>query len=275
MEKKRSLIEIIDTHIQSGKVKLPVMNQNSLQVQKEISKKDPDLDHIINLIKRDVSLAAEVLRLSNSSFYKGLEPVKTVQEAVVRLGIVEVTNIVLLTSQKSTFQSRDKAIQEFMKQLWIHSVGCAVGAQWIAKQSQYPNLNEAFLSGLLHDVGAFMLLSVMDQIKAKNATFPKKLMEDIVLKMHPKYGNMLLKIWNLPEQYCTIAKDHHDYEFDDTNILLVIIRFADKLCQHLGIGIGEIQNTDVYSCEEASILDINEVAIAQLEIKMEDSMHLV
>ncbi len=274
MEKKRSLIDIIDEYVQAGKAKLPVMNQNSLQVQKEISKSDPDLDRIINLIKQDVSLVTEVLKTSNSSFYKGLEPIETVQEAVIRLGMVEITNIILLTSQKGTFRSKDPSIQKFMQQLWLHSVGCAVGTQWLAGYSQYPNLNEAFLSGLLHDAGAFMLLSIMDQIKAKNTKLPSRLMNDVIIKMHPKYGHMLLKLWNLPEQYCIAARDHHVSEFDDSNLLLVMIRLADKVCQNLGIGLPDNKELDVYSCEEASILDINEVTIARLEIKIEDSLNL-
>lgn len=274
MEKKRSLIDIINEYIRSGKVKLPVMNQNSLQVQREIGKSDPDTDQIITLIRQDVSLTTEVLKISNSSFYKGLEPVKTVQEALVRLGMVEVTNIVLLASQKNTFRSKDPAIQELIKQLWLHSVGCAVGTQWLARHTQYPNQNEAFLAGLLHDVGAFMLLSLMDQIKAQNAIFPQQLMQDVVLKMHPQYGHMLLKLWNLPEQYCTIARDHHAPEFDDSDMLLIMIRLADKVCQHLKIGLPENREVDIYSCEEASILDINDVTIAQLVIRMEDSLNL-
>lgn len=274
MEKKRSLVDVIDECIKSGKVKLPVMNQNSLQVQKEISKKEPELDRIIKLTKQDVSLASEVLKMSNSSYYKGLEPVKTIQEAVIRLGMVEVTNIVLLMSQKNTFRSKNPSTQEFMKQFWLHSVGCAVGTQWLARHAQYPNLNEAFLSGLLHDVGAFMLLSVMDQIKAQNAAFPQKLMQDVVTKMHPKYGYMLLKLWNLPEQYWVIARDHHGSEFNESNVLLVMLRLADKVCHHMGIGLPQNEDQEVYSCEEASILDINEVTIAQLEIKIEDSLNL-
>ncbi len=274
MKNKRSLIDIIDNHITSGKAKLPVMNQNSVQVQKEISKSDPDLERIIRLVQKDVSLVSEVLKIANSPFYKGLEEVKTVQDALVRLGMTEVTNIVLLTSQKSTFRSKDPAIQALMRQLWIHSVGCAVGAQWLARHAQYPNLNEAFLAGLLHNVGAFLLLYVMDQIKAKNAAFPKELMNEVILKMHAQYGHLLLKTWNLPEPYLSIAREHHEPEFDEGNLLLVIIRMADKICQHLKVGFSDGIDVDPYSSDEAAALDLNDVSLAQLEIKVEDSLRL-
>ncbi|MBF0378549.1 MAG: HDOD domain-containing protein [Desulfamplus sp.] len=274
MEKKRSLIDVIDEYVKSGKVKLPVMDQNSLMVQKEISKSEPDLDRIINLIKKDISLTTELLKISNSSFYKGLEAVKTVQEAVIRLGMVEVTNIILLVCQKNAFKAQDPILQEFMNKMWIHSVGCAVGTQWLARYYQYNNLNEAFLAGLLHDVGAFFLLSIMDQIKSKNATIPHKLIVDIVSKMHTHYGSVLLTDWSLPEQYCKIANDHHNIEFDTTNLLLVMLRFANKVCQQIGAGFIEHDDSDVFACEEAAVLDINDVTIAQLQIKMEDSLRL-
>lgn len=274
MEKKRSLVDIIDEYITSGKAKLPVIDQNSLMVQKEISKSTPDLDRIINLIKKDIALTAEVLKISNSSFYRGLEPVTTVQDAIVRLGMVEITNIVLMACQKNAFRSQDPSIQELINKLWLHSVGCALGTQWLAHHYHYDNLNEAFLAGLLHDVGAFFLLSVMDQVKAKNATIPSKLVQDVILKMHTYYGHLLLTDWSLPEKYCTIARDHHNIEFDTSNLMLVMIRLADKVCQQLGVGMIENGNTDIFACEEASILDINDVTIAQLQIKIEDSLHL-
>jgi len=275
MEKRRSLVDIIDEYVKSGKVKLPVMDKNSLTVQREISKSNPDLDRIVNLIIKDISLATEVLKISNSPFYRGLEPVKTVQEAVLRLGMVEITNIILLLCQKSAFRAQDPQLQELINRMWIHSVGCAVATQWLARHYEYSNLNEAFMAGLLHDVGAFFLLSVMDQIKAKNATMPDKLVEDIVVKMHTHYGYMLLKEWSLPEQYCTIARDHHSSEFAASNQLLVMIRLADKVCQQLGVGMVEDRDVDVFACEEASVLDIKDVTIAQLQIKIEDSLHLV
>ncbi len=274
MEKKRSLIDVIDEYVKSGKVKLPVMDQNSLMVQKEISKSEPDIERIINLIKKDISLTAEVLRISNSSFYKGLEQVKTVQEAVVRLGMVEVTNIVFLVCQKNSFKAHDPQLQELIGKMWLHSVGCAVGTQWLARYYHYENLNEAFLAGLLHDVGAFFLLSILDQIKSKNVAMAHKLIEDIIIKMHPHYGNMLLTDWALPSQYCIIACEHHSSEFDVTNQLLVMLRFADKVCQHLNIGMVENKDVDIFACEEAAILDISDVTIAQLQIKIEDSLRL-
>lgn len=274
MENKRSLVDIIDQYVKSGKVKLPVMDQNSLTVQKEISKSEPDLDRIVHLIKKDISLTTEVLKISNSPFYRGLEPVKTVQEAVVRLGMVEITNLVILACQKNSFRSQNPRLQELMNKMWIHSVGCAVGTQWLARHYEYDNLNEAFLAGLLHDVGAFFLLSVMDQIRARNATMPDKLIQDVVVKMHTHYGHLLLTDWSLPEQYCSIARDHHIPEFDTSNLLLVMIRLADKVCQQLGVGMVEDEEVDIFACEEASVLDINDVTIAQLQIRIEDSLRL-
>jgi len=274
MERKRSLVDIIDEYVKSGKVKLPVMDQNSLTIQKEVSKEDPDLERIVHLIKKDISLTTEVLKISNSPFYRGLEPVKTVQEALVRLGMVEVTNIVLMACHKTSFRSQNPELQELMNKMWLHSVGCAVGTQWLARHYEYDNLNEAFLAGLLHDVGAFFLLSVMDQIKAKNATMPGKLIEDVVIKMHTHYGHLLLHDWSLPEQYCTVARDHHAPQFDTSNLLLVMIRLADKVCQQLGVGMVENKEVDIFTCEEASLLDINDVTIAQLQIKIEDSLRI-
>ena len=86
MNTDKSLVEMIQKHITTKRVKLPAFNRTALLIQNEIAKEEPDTRMIEKSIVSDQSLTGEVLRVSNSSFYKGLSQVATVRDAIIRLG---------------------------------------------------------------------------------------------------------------------------------------------------------------------------------------------
>ena len=275
MEADVSLVGLIDNFVASRNVKLPAFNSTALRIQKEVAKEEPDSRLIEKLIVSDQSLTGEVLRVSNSSFYKGLTQIDTVRDAIIRLGIKEVSNIVTLIALQHNFQSKDPAIHKVMGKLWRHSVGCAIGANWIAKQAGLHALaHEAFIAGLLHDVGKLFVLKVMDDMKAsgeiENAPSDTVMIE-VMHNLHAEQGYSLMAHWNLPEKYCLVAREHNVEEFDFDNLLLVLVRLANQMCHKMGIGLREDPSIVLMATPEATQLQLSEVDLARLEVRLEDS----
>ena len=166
MVQDQSFIEIVDKHLASSDARLPVFNTTALRIQQEIAKEEPDTRLIEKLVVSDQSLTAKVLSVSNSSFYKGLQQVATVRNAIVRLGINEVSNITTLVTHKYHFRSKDSVLNQIMRDLWRHSVGCAIGSHWLAGQCGLQGIkHESFFAGLLHDVGKLHILKIADNFK--------------------------------------------------------------------------------------------------------------
>lgn len=277
MEKKVSFIELINRFLDEGNVVLPVFNTAAIKVQQELVKKDPDMRVVINTIAADQSLASQVLQTANSAFYKGLVEVKTVQAAIVRLGMREVGRITLVAAAKNQFQSKDREHKLIMRKLWQHSVGCAMGAKWLTKRCDLEDLeSEAFFAGLFHDVGKLFVLMVIEQMtrqRGKVQTTSALLYEAMNL-LHSVQGYNLIKSWNFPLRYCEIARDHNLVEFDGKNLLLVLIRVANMMCHKIGIGLKKEPDLVVSSTEEAQLLNLSEIDLAELEIILEDSKML-
>jgi HD-like signal output (HDOD) protein len=275
MVQDQSFIEIVDKHLTSSAARLPVFNTTALRIQQEIVKEEPDIRLIEKLIVSDQSLTTKVLSVSNSSFYKGLQQVETVRNAIVRLGINEVSNIVMLVTHEHNFRSKDSFVHGMMRKLWQHSVGCAMGSNWLAKQCGLHALaHEAFFGGLLHDVGMLFILTVIDDLKHSNEleTQPSNaLLVEAMNSLHTNHGHTLMAHWNLPQKYSQIARDHHQEEFDPNNLLLVLVRLADKACCKLGIGLDEDSSLVLVATSEAETLHISEVDLARMEIMLEDS----
>ena len=275
MNQDKSFIEIVDTHLASSNARLPVFNATALRIQQEIAKDESDLQVIEKLIVSDQALTAKVLSISNSSFYKGLQQVSTVRNAIVRVGINEVSNIVMLITHESNFRSKDPFVQGIMRKLWRHSVACAMGSNWLAKQCGLHSLaHEAFFAGLLHDVGMLFILTVIDDLKHSNEIEIQPsdaLLVEAMNTLHTHHGHSLMSHWNLPEKYSQIARDHHQEEFDENNLLLALVRLADMACCKLGIGLDKDPSLVLIASPEAETLHISEVDLARMEIMLEDS----
>jgi HD-like signal output (HDOD) protein len=276
MEADSSLVGMIDNFVASRKVKLPAFNATALRIQKEVANEEPDFRLIEKLIVSDQSLTAEVLHVSNSSFYKGLTQVATVRDALIRLGIKEVSNIVTLVALQHNFQSKNPAIHKILGKLWRHSVGCAIGANWLAKQTGFQTLaHETFIAGLLHDVGKLYVLKIMDDMKAcgeiENPP-SDRVIHEVMQNLHADHGYSLMARWNLPEKYCQVARDHHLAEFDGNNFVLVLVRLANQMCHKMGIGLNEDPSIALMATPEAAQLQLSEVDLARLEVRLEDSL---
>jgi HD-like signal output (HDOD) protein len=275
MEAGSSLVEMIDHFVASKKVKLPAFNATALRIQKEVAKAEPDSRLIEKLIVSDQSLTGEVLSVSNSSFYKGLTQVATVRDAIIRMGNIEVSNIVSLVAVQHNFQSKIPAMQKIMGKLWRHSVGCAIGANWLARQTGFQALaHETFIAGLLHDVGKLYVLKVVDDMKASGEieNLPSDtVIDELMQQLHTEQGYTLMAQWNLPEKYCQVARDHHLAEFDGSNFLLVLVRLANQVCHKMGIGLIEDPSIVLLETAEAAQLQLSEMDLARLEVRLEDS----
>ncbi len=279
MTNEKPLLDRITEFLATEDVELPPFDRTALEIREELAKADPNMKLIINLIVRDQAITSQILRVANSAFYKGMKEVTTVRDAIVRLGANEVANIVALVSQRGLFKSADPQVKEYMQKLWVHSVACAVGAHWVAKQSGKQGVvQEAFFAGLLHDVGKLFLFRVIEELKKKGELHPgisREFVEEVVHGMHAEQGYALLTRWNLPKSYCEVARHHHDETIDDENILLLAVRLADKVCHKCGFGKNPDPRIDVTTSPEAVALDLSEVRLAELEIRIEDAMSLV
>jgi HD-like signal output (HDOD) protein len=269
-----SLLDAVNRAIEADNVPLPVFSAAASRIQQELAKVEPDIRIIEKIITADQALSTQVLKIANSSFYRGLTEVSTVRAAIMRLGIQEVEKIVLLATSQQHFKSNDKMLRLVMKKLWQHSVGCAYGAVWLSKRYAYGiDAGQAFFAGLFHDVGKLFILMVIEQVKRtnKDVKVTDALLLEAMEKLHAREGGKLLVQWNMPEHFCFIARNHHADEIDSKNILLLVVRMANLVCHKHGIGLVRNASLLLPATLEADLLNLNEIDLAELEIVLEDT----
>ena len=157
--KTETLQDALRAVISSDDCELPVLPEVAAQLLKLTSDVDCEVADIVALIKRDQSLTSHLLRIANSVRYSTGVTVSSIQQAVARLGLLCVREIVVLIScQCKIFDVPD--FETYVRQSFRRSLATAAFAQEIARVRRM-NVEEAFLSGLLHDVGRPILFQAL------------------------------------------------------------------------------------------------------------------
>ncbi len=274
-----SLQELISTEIASNDFELPVFNEVALKLQNALGEEDITIDDIEELIMEDSALASQILRMANSAFYKGLGEIDTIKRAILRLGSEQVASIAMLASQKQGYSSSNKQIMAYMEQLWKRSFASAVGCKWVAQNTGYgSDASVAFLSGLLHDVGKLVILKVVEHVQARDgqsAMFnDAAIFEILESSLHNECGYQLVQEWNLPEPYGVIVRDHHLPDPENNQALLATVRLMNMVCDSMGMGLVDSEEVMPAASQEAQLLGLTEIMLAELEVHLEDTLDM-
>jgi len=221
---------------------IPSLPEAVSEIVSLVNKPDSSAAQVCNVIQKDIGLTAKLLQVANSAYYAFPNRIGSVQLAVSLLGMNEVRNIVLSATVVSMFKSIKGAPFLSFRELWTHSVNCAVAARTIA--SRVPDLSpeEAFVGGLLHDVGMVVLLEKMQEDLKKIVQLAKK--EEIPFveaerryweHTHARIGSVLARMWKLPKAVAQAAEQHHFFSSDSASFsLTAVVHLADGLCIERG-----------------------------------------
>ncbi|CAH2031194.1 HDOD domain-containing protein [Trichlorobacter ammonificans] len=269
------LPETVKKLIASQPIELPIFHPVALKLQRMLSDYDFTVDEVAQVSNEDQALASQMLKMANSPMYMGRTKVATIKEAVIRLGAQQVINIAIAASQAAAHASENPALNSYMKALWQHSHGAALGARWLAHNCGMRGIaDEIYLAALLHDVGKLYLLKAIERlVKAGviSSMFDDELIREIFEVMHVEQGHRLMQHWNFPAMYCDVVRDHHCEQWDPINKMLAIVRLVNLACHRIGLGLKHTPVMNLLRTLEAEVLDLGEMQIAELEALLEDS----
>lgn len=204
-------MEKLTESLKNGTLELPVLPEVATQVVSLTNDINCDSRQLAGLINRDQAMAGNVMRMVNSVFYSPPIPIVSLPQAVSRMGMKKIREIALVISCKSKVFVVPGHEQEVRDQ-FKHSLAAAAYAQEIARSRRW-NVEEAFLCGLLHDVGRPVLLQVLvDLHKSLGCEFDKEAVEQAITKLHCYVGSELVKGWNLPARLSETIHCHHEPE---------------------------------------------------------------
>ncbi|MDR7856889.1 HDOD domain-containing protein [Tissierella sp.] len=197
-------------------------------------------------ILQDQVLTTKILRLANSAYYGYARNISTISRAAVLLGFQAIKSLALASTVRTYLSDELKGYSLEKNELWTQSQTCAIVSRLIAKKVKYTNPEEAYVAGLLRDIGKTILnqhmekeySQVLTRVEEDNVSFLDAEREVFGFN-HAEIGEKVAEKWNLPESLVDAIGHHHTPELATINPLLVsIVHIADAITMMMGVGLG-------------------------------------
>lgn len=215
---------------------IPVLPTLASRVIEMASDPDMSVVQLANVIAKDQVLASRLLALANSAYCAPLQQVTTIPDAVIRVGTTGVRNMVFTVCFSSKMY--DPAIYgDQGRQLIDHGIGTAYLARIVADRADEAE-DEAFLYGLLHDIGKLLILKLAyDHKRRTGESVAPEEMAAAMDQHHARFGAITLRRWGLPTTLDEPVRCHHDYLAATREPgKAKVVYLADRLSHRYGFG---------------------------------------
>ena len=236
------------------------------------SRQDSSISEISRVLSSDQSLAAKVLKLSNSSYYGRVKEVTTLNEAILVLGILAVRSLIVATSAYSMFDVGDENGPEM--KLWRHSLSTAVAARQFATHIGHPQKEEIFVAALMHDIGKLVLMIKLPDLYSKvigeveeNASSFYRIESEVLQFTHCDVASMLLGQWSFPRNLIRPIYRHHtplSYEKGAPIPPSRIIHAANYMAKLIAVGFNDEKINNLSELDSIQMLGLDEEAIDRI-----------
>lgn len=242
-------IDFIESKLRQS-TRLPSLKSINLALQDLLSSENSDVAEIGDVIQRDPSMTARILRLVNSVSFGINYRVQTVQEAVIFLGVRHVRQVALLTPVIDEFQNLPLDSQFSWRNFWKHCIGVGLISQEVLMDVDSDLADHGYIAGLIHDLGkiamAFIFPEHFHQIYIQSRLdSPEKLLQlekSIIGVSHDQLGGVYAELQNLEQPFVQAIRFHHFPALVEENPhITAAVQLADGIVHSLGLGASGLQ----------------------------------
>jgi len=225
--------QLIET-FENPEYRPPPLPGVALELLSLSNRSDATIDRVVRLLEQDEMLAGGVMRLIGSPLYAGRSRIRSLKEAVVRLGVRTVRDLVFETAlHQGVFRLAEYG--ETIEQIRRHSTVTAYIARIVCKHAKIDE-EHAFLCGLLHDIGFAALLFAVSNIEAEESPPLIQLWAEIDV-LHEQASRVVTKLWNLPVELQELVGHHHHLHTGETSRIAAALHIADRLSERFGASV--------------------------------------
>jgi len=213
--------------LEGGRAALPLLPQVAQQALELANNPDSTVREFSELIMKDPPIAARFLATANSALYSRGQTIRSAQEAVARIGLAASRDLVFQVVYAATMTGL-KHFHNEVQASFRRSVLCGVICR-IAAPVLGLDISDAYLCGLLHDIGESRVYRILDESKGVPSGEEAA---QLVSKYHPRAGAELAMRWALPDDIVQVCRRHEDKD-TPPNDRLRLVRLADLLAPRI------------------------------------------
>ena len=270
------IINEIHNEFNHSEVDLPSMPEVALKINKAVQDETLDFKKIAEIIQTDPMISARAVQVANSAMYSGSQPVQTIQRAVQRIGLRAMRTIVMSVTLRNLYSAQSPLIKKRMKSYYHHSIRVGVISHVLTKKLKGFDPEQAFLAGLMHDIGVVPLLIRAD--KHNEIKDDVELLDKLLQSLKTKVGAMLLKQWSFEEELITVARDAENWQRDVIKAdYCDVVQVAQLHCEMIGgRKLDAPSLAELPAFERLELGEINPLLIlAQSKREMSEVIHML
>jgi HD-like signal output (HDOD) protein len=213
------------------------------------------------VVRPDVGLTVNLLKSANSAYYRSSREITSVKDAIGRMGLRRVFEVVASQSFAKTIPSRLRGYALEASEYWGHSVAVAVLSDRIGRAAGFTYPDLAFTAGLLHDLGKVVIATWLGGPGAlvpvpEGGLSTIDLEREVVGLDHLEAGEAVALKWNLPKDIAAAMRWHHEPSSAPTATLryfATVIQVSDSAAHTAGFGEGGGEAIDPSSLERLNL----------------------
>lgn len=265
---------------------LPAMPQVASKVLELSSDPNTSAAQLQQVISDDQAMTARILKIANSAMYSCSRKIKTLTEAIVMLGFNSIRSLVVTSAARNLYNTRKSRSGLKERLLWEHSIGAGFACRLLAQKHAPALTEEAFLAGLMHDIGKLVLNirvperfdEIVQVVYNENRSFFMTEMDHFGFT-HAEVGALLVNKWKLSPVLEDVIRNHHNPEsISPENPLLLYLDLSNQICHKLGIGFSDDPDLNPVDSAANQILGLSQETfdetIAQLQETLESEMEI-
>ncbi len=259
---------------------LPAMPQVASKVLELSSDPNTSAQQLQQVISDDQAMTARILKIANSAMYSCSRKIKTLTEAIVMLGFNSIRSLVVTSAARNLYNTRTSRSGLKERLLWEHSIGTGFACRLMAQKNAPALVEEAFLAGLMHDIGKLVLNikipekfdEIVQMVYNENRPFHATELENFGFS-HAEVGALLVHKWKLSPTLEDVIRNHHNPEaISPENPLLLYLDLGNQLCRKLGIGFIEEPEIDLFLSASNQILGLSQETFDETAASLQETL---
>jgi HD-like signal output (HDOD) protein len=197
--------------------RIPAAPGVALELSRLCREADSSIESLVAVLKCDPALTAKILRMANSAYFASRREISSLSEAVIRLGLrrVQIMALAFCVIDATTGKGGRKDGFDYVY-FWTHALVTGTFADVVSSTRRQKLAVEAFVAGLLQDIGVLVIQTAMPDRYRGVLTFREKAQEELYVTEtrrlgfnHMQAGEFLLRRWHIPEAICVAVGNHH------------------------------------------------------------------
>jgi len=204
------LVNEITNLFKSNSVTLPSLPEIALHINAALENDNLTTNKLARIIQMDPVIAARIIQVSNSAMYRHAGTSDSLQNAIAKLGLATIRNIVMGVVLRDLFMPDTELVVHKMAEFYEHSIRIAVICYELAKHIPNFSPDRAFLFGLLHDIGVIPILVVAD--KHQDLAHKAANIDMVIAQLKSHIGGMILQQWKFDDALIENARHANDWQ---------------------------------------------------------------